>query len=138
MCHDRANSWRISVLQRKKITFFSMNHKAKISISRVISERRRETLREASRRSTQRASCYSHMGKQNNIITRELLSLAMWLIRQKFIPFWCRTVIRDTPARPKPAWLDPARPGQAMTLFDGLFLKCVKIYENETFTYDWY
>ena len=95
----------------------------------VVSERRRETRREASRRSTQRASCHSHMGKQNNIITREILILAMGFIEQKVVIFRCRTDIRDEPARP-----EPARPGPAMTLFDGLFLKSVKRYELETFT----
>ena len=88
----------------------------------MVSERRRETRREASRRSTQRASCHSHMGK-HNIITREILILAMWFIEQKVIIFRCRTDIRDDPARPKPA----------MTLFDGLFLKCVKRYKFITF-----
>ena len=55
---------------------------------------------EASRRPTQRASCDSHMGKQNKIITREILILAMWCIEQKVIIFRCRTDIRDEPARP--------------------------------------
>ena len=57
----------------------------------LVSERRRET---------QRASCHSHMGKQDNIITREILILAMWCIEQKVILFRCRTDIRDEPARP--------------------------------------
>ena len=55
--------------------------------SYLISERRRERRREASRRSTQGASCHSHMGKQNNIITREILILAMWFMEQKLIFF---------------------------------------------------
>ena len=76
----------------------------------VISERRTETRRETSRRSTQRASCYSQMGKQNNIITREILFLAMWFIDQKVIIFRCRTNIRDEPAQPGPARPDPAGP----------------------------
>ena len=43
------------------------------------------------------------------------------------------------PARPElartgPTRPDPARPGQAMTLFDGLFLEYVKRYELENFT----
>jgi len=67
---------------------------------RIISERRRETRREASRRSTQRASCDSHMGKPDNVITREILILAIWFIEQKVILFRCRTNIRDEPARP--------------------------------------
>ena len=66
---------------------------------------------EASRRSTQRASCHSHMGKQNNIITREILILAMWFMEQKVILFRCRTDIRDEPARPEPARPDTARHG---------------------------
>ena len=90
----------------------------------MVSERRRETRREASRRTTQRASCHSHMGNQNNIITREILILAMWFIEQKVILFRCRIDIRDELARPEPA----------MTVFDGLFLKSVKRYELETFT----
>ena len=100
----------------------------------VISERRTETRRETSRRSTQRASCYSQMGKQNNVITQEILILAIWFIEQKTIIFRCRTDIRDEPARP-----DTARPYPTMTLFDGLFLKCVIRYELETFTQhrDW-
>ena len=65
-----------------------------------ISERRQETRREASRRSTQRASCHSHMGKQNDIITREILILDIWFIEQKVIVFRCRTDIRGEPARP--------------------------------------
>ena len=65
----------------------------------LISEWRREKRREASRRSTQRASCYSNMGKQNNIITREMLILAIWFIEQKVIIFRCRINIRDEPAR---------------------------------------
>ena len=48
----------------------------------------------------------SHMGKQNNIITREILIIAMWFIEQKVIIFRCRTDARDEPARP-----EPARPG---------------------------
>ena len=82
----------------------------------IISERRRETQRETSLRSTQRASLYSHMGKQNNNITREILILAMWFIEQKSIIFQCRTDIYDEPARPElarpgPARLDPLRAG---------------------------
>ena len=69
------------------------------------------------------------MGKQNNIITREILILAMWFIEQKVITFRFGTDIRDEPAQP-----EPARPGPAMTLFDGLFLKCVKRYKHKTFT----
>ena len=72
----------------------------------MISERRRETLREALRRSPQRASCYNHMGKQNNIITGEIMILAMWFMEQKIILFRFRIDIRDEPARP-----EPARPG---------------------------
>ena len=41
-----------------------------------------------------------HMGKQNNIITCEILILAMWRIEQKVIIFRCRADIRDDPARP--------------------------------------
>ena len=48
-----------------------------ISQSYARSERRRETRREASRRSTQRAYCHSHIGQQNNSITREIWILAM-------------------------------------------------------------
>ena len=69
------------------------------------------------------------MGKQNNIITREILISAMWFIEQKLILFRCRTDIRDEPARP-----EPARPDPAMTLFDGLFLKYVESNDFETFT----
>ena len=49
---------------------------------------------------------HSHMGKQNNIITREKLILAMWCMEQKVILFRCRIDIRDEQARPS-----PARPG---------------------------
>ena len=48
--------------------------------------------------------------KKNNIITREILILAMWFTEQKVILFRCRANIRNEPA---------------MTLFDGLFLKYV-------------
>ena len=86
----------------------------------LISERRRETRREASPPSTQRASCDSHMEKQNNIITREVLILATWFIELRFIIFRCETDISDEPARPEPA----------MTLFGDLFLKCVERITN--------
>ena len=66
-------------------------------LNSLISERRRERRCEASRRSTQRASFYSHMGKQNN---RESLILAMSFIQQKVIIFRGSTDIRDEPARP--------------------------------------
>ena len=75
--------------------------------------------REASRLSTQRAFYYSHMGKLNNIITREILILAMWFIEQKVILFLCRTDILDELARPGI--------GPAMTL------KYVERYDIETF-----
>ena len=39
------------------------------------------------------------MGKQNNIITREILILAMWFIEQKVILFRFRINIREDPAR---------------------------------------
>ena len=48
------------------------------------------------------------MGKQNNIITREILILATWFTEQKVILFRCRTDIPDELARPEPARLDPA------------------------------
>ena len=79
------------------------------------------------RRETQRASFYSHLGIQTNIITREILILAMWFIELKVILLRCRTDIRDEPARP-----EPARSGH--DAFDGLFLKFIKRYELETFT----
>ena len=81
------------------------------SLKFIISERRGETRREASRRSTQGSSCYSHMGEQNNNITREILILALWYIEQNFFPFRLRTYIRDEPARP-----EPARPWRSLTL----------------------
>ena len=84
----------------------------KISVGLLISERRRETPREASRLSTQRAFCHSHMGKENNIITREILILAMWFIEQKVILFRCGTDVRDEPARPS-----PARPRRSLTAY---------------------
>ena len=65
----------------------------------VNSERRGETRRESSIRSTHRASYYSHMGKQNNIIIREILISALWFKEKKVIKFRCRTNIRDEPAR---------------------------------------
>ena len=88
----------------------------------IIGEWRRETRRETSRRSMQRASFFSLMGKQNNIITREILILAMW-----FIFFDVKLIsVMNQPG--------PTRPGPAMTLFDGLFLKLVKRYELESST----
>ena len=57
------------------------------------------------------------MGKQNNIITLEILILAMRFMEQKVFFFFFD--------------VEPisvmSRPGSAMTLFDGLFLKCVRI-----------
>ena len=97
-------------------------------VSSLISERCREKRREASRRSMQRASCHSHMGKQN-IITREIMILVTWFIEQKVTHFRCRSDTLDQPAGP-----ETARPGPVMTLFYGLFLKSVKRYELETFT----
>ena len=63
------------------------------------------------------------MGKQNNIITREIKILVMGFIEQKIINFRCRIDVRDEPAR-----------NSTKTLFDDLFLKYVKRYELETFT----
>ena len=57
-------------------------------------------LREASRRSTQRAYFYSLMGKHNIIINSEILILAMWFTEQKIIFLRCRTDIRNETARP--------------------------------------
>ena len=79
----------------------------------IISEQRRETRCEASRRSTQRASCYSHRGKPNNSITCEKLILAIWFIEQKVIISRCGTNIRDEPSRPEPA----------MMLFDASYIR---------------
>ena len=62
------------------------------------------------------------MGKQNNVITREILILAMWFIEQKTILFRCRTDNRDELAQP-----DPARPKKNLTLFDALQLKIFRI-----------
>ena len=73
----------------------------------IISERRRETRREASRRSTQRDSFYVHMGKQN-ITTCEILTLAIWFIEQKFIFFFDLELI-SVMKRPGPDRPDPAR-----------------------------
>ena len=64
------------------------------------------------------------MEKQKNIISREILILAVWFMEQKVIIFRCKNNIREEPARPVPA----------KTLFDNLFLKCIKRYEHETFT----
>ena len=100
----------IFVIKYFKLGFRGMTLKVVLRLSRIlylfISERRRGRRREASRRSTQRASCHSHTGKQNNIITRETLILAMWCIEQKVILFRSRTDIRDELARP-----GPTRPG---------------------------
>ena len=57
----------------------------------------------------------------------------MWFMEEKVILLRGRADIPD-----EPAWPEPARPGSAMTLFDGLFLKCVKRNELETFTYHSY
>ena len=85
----------------------------------LISERRKQTRREAKRRSTQRAFFQRHIGKQNNVITRELLILAMLFLEEKFniFRFTCRTDIRDErsrlePARPGPTRHGPVRHGQ--------------------------
>ena len=79
---------------------FGWSYGRSISYTYIVSERRREKRCEASRRSTQRASCYSHMGQQNNKMAREILMSAMWFIERKVILFRCRTDIRDEPARP--------------------------------------
>ena len=61
------------------------------------------------------------MGKQNSIITREILNLAMWFMEKEVIIFRCRTDIRDEPARP-----EPTRPGPAMTLLTPHFSNVLK------------
>ena len=53
------------------------------------------------------------MGKQNNIITREILILAMWFREQNVILFRCGTDIRDELAQPELARPDPAQPDPA-------------------------
>jgi len=60
-------------------------------------EKREATLRVAS--IDAESFLFSHMRKPNNIITREILILAIWFIEQKVIIFRCRTNIRDEPAR---------------------------------------
>ena len=67
------------------------------------------------------------MGKQKNIITLEILILAMSFMEHLFILFHVKPITVMNPPCPK-------QPGPAMTLFDGLFLKFVKIYELETVT----
>ena len=94
---------------------------------KIISERRRETRRLASRWSMQKASFYSHMGKQNNIITREKLILATWSIEQKVIVSWCRTDICDELARPEPARPGPVRPWRSLTAYFSNLLKNKKL-----------
>jgi len=70
--------------------------------------------RDAKRRVDRRRELpVSHMGKPNNVITREILILAIWFIEQKVILFRYRTNIRDELARPEPA----------MTLFDTLYIR---------------
>ena len=70
---------------------------------------RRNAKRRVARRST--ASFYSDMGKQNDIITREILICTMRFNEQKVVIFRCRTDVRDEPAWPEPAQPEPARPG---------------------------
>ena len=53
--------------------------------------------------------------------------------RTKVILLRCRTDIRAEPSQP-----EPTRHGPVMTLFDGLFLKCIKRYEFETYTWHGY
>ena len=77
-----------------------------------------------SRRSTERASFYSHMGEENNNITHEILILVIWFIEQKVIIFPCRNNIRD----------EPAPPGPAMTLFDALYIRSYGSYGLGTTT----
>ena len=68
----------------------------------------------------------SHMGKHNNITTREIWILATRFMEQKLILFRCRTGLY----RP-----DPARPSHdALWRFDLWFLKRVNRYELVTFT----
>ena len=62
----------------RKIFFSFLNEPVLLhEIEKLITERK------ASRRSTQKASFYSYMGKQNNIITRKILILVMWFIEKK-------------------------------------------------------
>ena len=69
------------------------------------------------------------MGKQNKITTREILILAS-SYNKKLLFFDVEPISMMN--RPEPARPDLARPGPAMTLFDGLFLKYVKTHELET------
>ena len=67
------------------------------------------------------------MGKQKNIVTREILFLAMWFMDQKVFLFWCRTDIRDEPAR-----LDPARLWRFLTEYFSTVWKDIslKLFHN--------
>ena len=60
------------------------------------------------------------MEKQNNLITRKILILAMWFREQENNLFHCRIDIRDEPARPEPARPEPARPKPARPGHDAL------------------
>ena len=108
-----------NIVHVEKLTFFKLNQEIFEFCAWIAEANGGEQRREAKRRSTKRASFYSHMGKQNSIITREILILAMCFIEQKVILFRCEIDIRDESAR---------------TLSDSLFLKYIKRYLFETFT----
>ena len=101
---------KVKNIKQRDLNAFFFTKKLE-DIKTFISVLRRETRREASPRSTQRASCHSHVGKQNNIITRAILISAMRFIEQKVILFRCRTDNLDELARPDPTRPGPTRPG---------------------------
>ena len=74
-------------------------------------------------------------GKSQQRISRLIFNLGTQSIEEKKFVFTFRTHIRDELAPPGPTWPDPVRPNPTMTLFGGLFLKCVKRYEIEMFPY---
>ena len=113
---------------------YTINCEIKLII--IISERRREKWREASRRSSQRASFYSHMGKQSNIITYEIFVLTMWFIEQKVILFRCRTDILDEPALPELARAGPTRPWRYLTAYFSDVLKDINLKLLRNVDYD--
>ena len=63
------------------------------------------------------------MGKQNNIITREILILTMRFMEQKVILFRYRTDVRDEPARPQSARPCPNQPWRSLTAYFSNVLK---------------
>ena len=106
ICHGSRNNYIEQFIILFKILFSSLASVGERRDAKHCVYRRREL-----------PVLYSHMGKQNNIITRKILISVMRFMEQKVIIFRCKTDIRDELVRPEPVRTGPTRPWRSLTTY---------------------